>query len=242
MTNRLLAALDQADLTQLTLHLEKLPLAQNLILQEQEAPVEKVYFPLSGVISLISVMENGQVVETAMVGREGAVGAFGGLGPWNAFTRAVVQLPGMAVVIPVSSFQTVVAQRERIRNLILRYKEALLAQVQQTAACNALHPLEERLARWLLQALDRADDPELPLTQEFIAQMLGVRRTTVTMIASQLQEAGMIRYHRGHIAVLDRSRLEETACECYSAIRRRTDAVFRPLQERSGGEPAAASP
>lgn len=241
MTNRLLATLDQADLIQLTEHLDKLPLAQNLILQEQEAPVEKVYFPLSGVISLISVMENGQVVETAMVGREGAVGAFGGLGPWNAFTRAVVQLPGMAVVIPVSSFQTVVAQREHIRNLILRYKEALLAQVQQTAACNALHPLEERLARWLLQALDRADDPELPLTQEFIAQMLGVRRTTVTMIASQLQEAGMIRYHRGHIAVLDRSRLEETACECYSAIRRRTDAVFRPLQERSGGEPVGPS-
>jgi CRP-like cAMP-binding protein len=211
------------------------------VLQEQEAPVEKVYFPLSGVISLISVMEDNRVVETAMVGREGAVGAFGGLGPWNAFTRAVVQLPGMAVVIPVSSFQTVVAQRERIRNLILRYKEALLAQVQQTAACNALHPLEERLARWLLQALDRADDPELPLTQEFIAQMLGVRRTTVTMIASQLQEAGMIRYHRGHIAVLDRSRLEEAACECYSAIRRRTDAVFRRLQERSGGAPVGPS-
>jgi CRP-like cAMP-binding protein len=233
MTNRLLAALDQADLTQLTLHLEKLPLPQNLILQEQEAPVEKVYFPLSGVISLISVMENGQVVETAMVGREGAVGAFGGLGPWNAFTRAVVQLPGMAVVIPVSSFQTVVAQRERIRNLILRYKEALLAQVQQTAACNALHTLEERLARWLLQALDRADDPELPLKQEFIAQMLAVRRTTVTVVASKLQEAGMIRYRRGHIAILDRSRLEETACECYGTIRRRIEAVFTPQFERN---------
>jgi CRP-like cAMP-binding protein len=168
-----------------------------------------------------------------MVGREGAVGAFGGLGPWNAFTRAVVQLPGTAVVIPASSFQAVVAQRERIRNLILRYKEALLAQVQQTAACNALHTLEERLARWLLQALDRADDPELPLKQEFIAQMLAVRRTTVTVVASKLQEAGMIRYRRGHIAILDRSRLEETACECYGAIRRRTEAVFTPQFERN---------
>jgi CRP-like cAMP-binding protein len=148
-----------------------------------------------------------------------------------------VQLPGLAVVIPVSRFQAAVTQSERIRNLILRYKEALLGQVQQTAACNALHHLEERLARWLLQALDRTDDPELPLTQEFIAQMLAVRRSTVTVIANKLQEAGMISYHRGHIAVLDRPRLEETACECYRTIRRRTDAVFRPAQERSGGEP-----
>jgi CRP-like cAMP-binding protein len=144
-------------------------------------------------------MEGGEVVETAMVGREGAVGAFGGLGPWNAFTRAVVQLPGLATVIPVASFQAAIAQSDRIRNLVLRYKETLLAQVQQTAACNALHHLEERLARWLLQALDRTDGSNLPLTQELISQMLAVRRTTVTVIAGKLQEAGLIRYHRGRI-------------------------------------------
>jgi CRP-like cAMP-binding protein len=201
-------------------------LPQGLVLQEQEALVEDVYFPSSGVISLISVMEGGEVVETATVGREGAVGAFGGLGPWRAFTRAVVQVPGAAAVISVARFQAAAGQSSRIRNLILRYKETLLAQVQQTAACNALHPLEARLARWLLQTLDRADDPALPLTQDLMARMLAVRRTTVTLIAGQLQEAGLISYRRGHLHVLDRSRLEETACECYGTIRRRTDAIF----------------
>lgn len=229
--NRLLRALEPADLALLRPYLRNVPLVQGAILQEQETPVELVYFPLSGVISLISVMESGEAVETAMVGREGAVGAFGGLGPWNAFTRAIVQLPGSAAVIPVMSFQAAAAQSEDIRNMILRYKEAQLAQVQQTAACNALHPLEARLARWLLQALDRADDPKLPLTQDFISHMLAARRTTVTLIAGKLQQAGLISYRRGRIVVLDRPRLEETACECYRTIRRRTEAVF--LVQRS---------
>jgi CRP-like cAMP-binding protein len=228
--NRLLSALGGADLALLAPHLRDVPLIQGVVLQEQEAPAENVYFPLSCVISLISVMQGGEVVETAMVGREGAVGAFGGLGPWNAFTRAVVQLPGLATVIPVASFQAAVAQSDRIRNLVLRYKETLLAQVQQTAACNALHHLEERLARWLLQALDRTDGPNLPLTQELISQMLAVRRSTVTVIAGKLQEAGLIRYHRGRIEIVDRLKLEEAACECYGTIRRRTDAVFRTPQ------------
>jgi CRP-like cAMP-binding protein len=141
-----------------------------------------------------------------------------------------VQLPGLATVIPVASFQAAVAQSDRIRNLVLRYKESLLAQVQQTAACNALHHLEERLARWLLQALDRTDGSHLPLTQELISQMLAVRRSTVTVIAGKLQEAGLIRYHRGRIEIVDHLKLEEAACECYGTIRRRTDAVFRTPQ------------
>jgi len=130
----------------------------------------------------------------------------------------------------VASFQAAVAQSDRIRNLVLRYKESLLAQVQQTAACNALHHLEERLARWLLQALDRTDGSNIPLTQELISQMLAVRRSTVTVIAGKLQEAGLIRYHRGRIEIVDRLKLEEAACECYGTIRRRTDAVFRTPQ------------
>src|SRR5262245_13526982 len=231
--NRLLKTLDGADFDLLAPHLRQASLKQGSLLQEQEAPVERVYFPLSGVISLISVMEGGEVVETATVGREGAVGAFGGLGPWRAFTRAVVQLPGTAAVISVAPFQAAVSQSNQLRNLILRFKEALLGQVQQTAACNALHPLEDRLARWLLQTLDRADGAELPLTQDFMAQMLGVRRTTVTLIAHRLQHAGLIRYRRGLLQVLDRSGLEETACECYGTIRRRTDAVFDRQVDRA---------
>jgi CRP-like cAMP-binding protein len=224
--NRLLMTLDPADFGLLAPHLELQSLVQGQVLQEQEARVEEVYFPLSGVVSLICAMEGGEVVDTATVGREGAIGAFGGLGPWNAFSRAIVRLPGAAAAISVSHFQAAVGQSERIRNLILRYKEALLGQVQQTAACNALHELEARLARWLLQTFDRADDPNLPLTQEFISQMLAARRSTVTVIAGKLQEAGLIRYHRGRIEIVDRLKLEEAACECYHTIRRRTDAVF----------------
>jgi len=222
--NRFLKGLDLADSALLGKHLRQVPLLQGLVLQEQEAPVEQVYFPLSGVISLMSVLEGGAMVEMAMVGREGVVGAFAGLGPWNAFARAVVQIPGIAGVIPTSWFQSAVGESDRLRNLVLRYKEGLLAQVQQTAACNALHPLEARLARWLLQALDRTDDPHLPLTQDCLAQILAVRRTTVTIIAGRLQEENLITYHRGHIALLNRAGLERLACECYKTIRRRTDA------------------
>jgi CRP-like cAMP-binding protein len=171
-------------------------------------------------------MENGITVETAIIGREGAVGAFAGLGPWRAFSHAKVQVPGVAVAIDAESFQRAVSESEPVRNLILRYKESLLGQVQQTAACNALHPLEHRLARWLLQILDRVDDPQLPLTQEAISQMLGVRRTSVTLLARKLQADGLIHYRRGKIAVRDRVGLEEVACECYLTIRRRTEAAL----------------
>jgi CRP-like cAMP-binding protein len=237
--NRLLAALGGSDLALLQPHLHSIRLTQGVVLQEQETPIEHVYFPLGGAISLVSVMEGGEVVEAAMVGREGAVGVFGGQGRWNAFSRAVVQLPGISAVIPVAQFQAAVARSDRIRDLILRFKETLLGQVQQTAACNALHPLEARLARWLLQLLDRADDPTLPVTQDFIAHMLAVRRTTVTLIAGKLQAAGLISYRRGHIVVHDRLRLEEAACECYHTIRRRTEAVF---VERDGERRLARAP
>ena len=227
LQNQLLAALEPADYALLVTHLRTAHFAQGTVLQEQGAQVAHVYFPLSGMVSLVSVMDDGRVVESAVVGREGMVGAFAGLGPWHAFTRATVQIPATIAVIPSSHFQAAVSQSERIRDLILRYKEALLGQVQQTAACNALHPLEARLARWLLQALDRIGERDLPLTQDSIAQMLGVRRTSVTLIANKLQEVGLIRYRRGHIVVLDRTGLENVACECYRAIRPRTDNVAR---------------
>ena len=188
-------------------------------------------------------MEDGQVVESAVVGREGAVGAFAGLGPWNAFTRATVQIPATVAVIPTSHFHAAVNRSERIRDLILRYKEALLGQVQQTAACNALHPLEARLARWLVQAFDRTGDArDLPLTQESIAQMLGARRTTVTFIARRLQDAGLISYRRGRIIILDKVGLEHLACECYRAIRRQTERVLPGTDEsaRKTNQPLCA--
>jgi CRP-like cAMP-binding protein len=177
-------------------------------------------------ISLLAVMGDGQAVETAVVGREGTVGAMSGLGPWRAASRAVVTVPGTAWVIETSRLQDAVRQSEHLRNIILHYKETLLAQVQQTAGCNALHNAEERLARWLLQTRDRIDSDRMPLTQDFLSQMLGVRRPTVTVIAGVLQTAGFIHYRRGYLEIIDRSGLEQAACECYDIIRQRTDQAL----------------
>jgi CRP-like cAMP-binding protein len=225
--NRLLAALDPTDYALLRPHLSTACFARGAILQEQEAPVVQVYFPISGLVSLVSVMEDGHEIETAIIGRDGAVGAFVGLGRWNAFARATVQIPATCAVITASHFRAAVSQNEHIRDLMLSFRETLFGLVQQNAACNALHPLEDRLARWLLQALDLTDERELPLTQESLSKMLGVRRTSVTVIANRFQANGLIRYRRGHIVVLNRAGLEDAACECYRAIRRRTDNVAR---------------
>jgi CRP-like cAMP-binding protein len=207
-------------------HLKRTVLEQGTLLQEQEDRVECAYFPLSGMISLLAVMGDGQAVETAVVGREGTVGAMSGLGPWRAASRAVVTVPGTAWVIETSRLQDAVRQSEHLRNIILRYKETLLAQVQQTAGCNALHNAEERLARWLLQTRDRIDSDRMPLTQDFLSQMLGVRRPTVTVVAGVLQTAGFIHYRRGYLEIIDRSGLEQAACECYDLIRQRTDQAL----------------
>jgi CRP-like cAMP-binding protein len=224
--NRLLAALDPDDLALLAPALRPVPMAPGAVLHEPDAPVAQIYFPLSGAISLLSVTKGGDAIETATIGREGAVGAFAGLGRGNAVSRAVVLLPGTAAAISVSRFQAAVSQGEGIRDLVFRHAEALLAQVQQTGACHALHPLEARLARLLLEITDRAEDPQLPLTQESIAHLLAARRSTITVIASRLQASGLIRYHRGRIEIIDRPRLERVACECYRTISRRTDAIF----------------
>jgi len=219
--NRLLAALQPADFSLLKPHLKQTTLEQGVLLHEQEDPVQQAYFPQSGMISLLAVMGDGQAIETAIVGREGTVGAMSGLGPAHAPSRAVVQVPGTATVIATSRLQAAVRQSDHLKNVILHYKETLLAQVQQTAGCNALHKAEARLARWLLQTRDRTDGDRIPLTQEFLSQMLGVRRTTVTMVAGVLQKAGLIRYRRGYVEIIDRSGLEQAACECYGIIRRR---------------------
>jgi CRP-like cAMP-binding protein len=224
--NRLLAELDHQDFELLAPQLRPFPLKQGATLQEQDVPVDTVYFPLSGLISLRAVMNSGDTVETAMIGREGAVGVFAGLGRWSAFARATVQVPGIALCMPAAQFHDAALRSEPLRDLVLRYKESLLSQVSQTAACNALHSLEARLARWLLQATDRADSGSSMLTHDVISQLLGARRTTVTLLAGKLQENGLIQYRRGHITILDRPRLEATACECYHVIRQRSEAVF----------------
>jgi CRP-like cAMP-binding protein len=225
--NRLLAALRPSERALLEPFLKEVPLSQGQILQEQGDDIEQIYFPHPGMISLVAVMNNGgKIIETATVGREGAVGAMAGFGPRHAFRRAIVQVAGTAVKIPTAQFREAVKGSEALRSILVRYNEVLLAQVQQAAACNAFHEAEPRLARWLLQTRDRIDTDTIPLTQEFLAQMLGVRRTTVTIIAHALQERGLLRYRRGQIEITDRQGLERVSCECYETVRKQIDEYF----------------
>jgi CRP-like cAMP-binding protein len=227
--NRLLAALTSADHSLLAPHLKELSLKLGTLLLEAGEPVQQIYFPHQGMISLLAVMSDGQGIETATVGSEGVVGAMSGFGVRRGFTRAVVQAPLVASRISNVQFHAAVQKSEGIRNLMAGYNAALLAQVQQTAACNALHPMESRLARWLLQTRDRIDSDVLPLTQEFLSQMLGVRRTTVTLVARQLEQAGLIQNRRGRIVIIDRNGLEDVACECYATIREQMSAALPEL-------------
>ncbi|WGJ13260.1 Crp/Fnr family transcriptional regulator [Methylocapsa sp. D3K7] len=224
--NSLLAALSPEDHALLAPHFKEMALKMGTVLQEPETPIEFVYFPLEGMVSLFAVMSDGRGIEIATVGKEGVVGAMCGFGIRLGLTRAVVQAPVVACRISCLHFHAAVQNSEPLRNLMASYNEALLAQVQQTAACNALHSIECRLARWLLQTHDRVESDVLPLTQEFLSQMLGVNRTTVTLVARQLQKAGLIQNRRGRVIVLDRQGLEEVACECYALVRNRTRALL----------------
>jgi CRP-like cAMP-binding protein len=227
LRNRILSALGAAEFALLEPSLATISYEQGALLQEQGEPIEQVYFPHSGMISLVAVMNDGEKsIETATVGHEGVVGAMSGLGPRHAFNRAVIQVAGTMARISTAKLQAAVAKSPILRDVIVRYNEVLLAQIQQGSACNAFHEAEARLARWLLQTADRIDNPIIPLTQEFLGQMLGVRRTTVTLIASALQKQGLIRYRRGKIEIVDRPGLERCACECYETVRTQIEEYF----------------
>jgi CRP-like cAMP-binding protein len=228
--NLLLRSLPPADLAALMTHLRDVDLAQGAVLQEQGEPIEYVYFPCDGIVSLMAVMRQGEAIEIATIGHEGAVGALAGIGPRRSHTRGVVQVSGMALRIPAARFRAVAEESAAVREIIGRYSEMLLVQVQQTAACNALHDVEARLSRWLLQARDRVEGNTIHLTHEFLSQMLGVRRTTVTIVANELQEAGLIRYHRGEIEIVDPIGLRSRACECYDAIRAQIEQIIPPAR------------
>jgi len=217
--NHLLAALSRADFTELKALLKQVTLEQGVVLQEPGEEVEQIYFPHDGMVSLLAVMKDGRAIETATVGAEGVVGVMAGIGLHIALTRAVVQLPLVASKISATGFRKAVQSSNTLRNLVVRANDALLAQVQITAACNALHTIEARLARWILQSSDRSRSAALPLTQELLSQMLGVTRSSVSEVAGRLQAAGLIRYVRGNIEIVDRRALEKSACECYGTLR-----------------------
>jgi CRP-like cAMP-binding protein len=215
-----------SDLSLLAANLKDIALLQGSVLQETGEAIKYVYFLQSGMVSLVTVMQNGSMVETATIGSEGAVGAMSGLGSRIAPHRAVVQITGRAVRIPAAQFEAAVNESASLRRLLVRYSDSLMMMVHQCAGCNALHALEARLCRWMLHARDRSDGDKIPLTQEYLSQMLGVRRTSVSVIAEKLQHSGLISYRRGIIEIVDRSMLEAKACECYAAIRRRNEEVF----------------
>ncbi len=217
--NRLLAALPSDALMLLEPDLKQVVVPQGVVSFDPGDPINQVYFPHSGMISCLVITGAGEMVETSSVGREGAIGLQSGLGQRVSFTRAIVQIAGKFSVVPASRFEYAAGRSAALRELIIRYTEMLWAEAQQNAACNAIHDGSARLSRWLLQCADRIGSEQLTLTQEFLADMLGVRRTTVTLLAQELQKKGILRYSRGRITILDRGRLEDCACECYGAIR-----------------------
>jgi CRP-like cAMP-binding protein len=218
LDNKLLASLPRESFDRLLPHLSTVSLQQGVVLFEAGDEVDQVYFPLYGMLSLLAVLRDGKAIETATVGREGVVGAMAGLGLYKSLVRVVVQIPLACSRIAATHFRTAAAGSEVIRNLCIRYNEVLLSQARVTAACNALHPIEARFCRWLLQSADRAGSDTVGLTQEFLAEMLGVRRTSVTEVASKVQGTGAITYSRGVIKILDRTALMQMSCECYETL------------------------
>ena len=218
--NAVVAALPAGPRAVLQEELRLREFAQGEVFYDAGSPIRDVHFPVDGVLSVMTVMRNGAAVETATVGREGAVGLSGGLAPLFAHGRVIGQAPGAVFSAPAEVLRRLAAESAPLRELIVRYAEGVLAQAQQSVACNTLHDVEERFCRWILTCDDRVQGPRVNLTQEFLAVMLGVQRTTVSQVASTLQAEGLIRYSRGRIDILDRAALERRACECYGVIRR----------------------
>lgn len=221
--NHLLATLPEKQYQRLLPHLEPFELEHSKILYEIGEPIKYCYFPFDAVVSLVTQMEDGKIVEVGLVGNEGMTGLPFLLGQKKSAERAIVQIANGGVRAKADVILKEFMRGEGLHEILLRYLNSLLRQVAQTAACNASHTIEERLSRWLLMCHDRVASDQINLTQEFIAEMLGTRRATVNVGAINLQSAGLIKYNRGRIQILDRPGLEGFACECYAAVRRITD-------------------
>lgn len=231
--NRILAALPPGDLARLAPALEPVELIPHQILHRMHAPIPEIHFVEAGLVSLVVRLERGGASEVGIIGREGMVGLPVALGATRAAEEALVQVEGRALRLRADLFRAELARSPNLMRLVLRYEAVFRSHLSQTAACNSRHPIEKRLARWLLMAADRVGRDELVMTQEMLATMLGVRRAGITDAVSGLQRAGVIGFARGRVTILDRPALERTSCECYDAIRRE----YRLLAE--GCEPPA---
>ncbi|WP_441239172.1 Crp/Fnr family transcriptional regulator [Bradyrhizobium sp. 930_D9_N1_4] len=217
--NQLLQMLDAAEFSLLRPHLATVEMVRKSVLAEAGAAPRYVYFPHGGSVSITVSLSEGQTIEVAMLGRDSALGCGAALADGIAPADAAVLFPGSASVIEIPAFRLVAAASAQFRGLMIRHEQALLAHAQQSVLCNALHPVEARLARWLLRARDLSDSKLLPLTQETLAQMMGVRRNAISLVANALQRAGIIHYTRGQIEIVDLAALEATSCDCYGAVK-----------------------
>jgi CRP-like cAMP-binding protein len=217
-SNAILASLSAGDAAALRPHLQRVHLPQKAVLHDAGDLVKSVCFPIDAVISLVVTLATGETTEAAMVGYDGAVGTASALDGKIAMSQAIVQLSGDAMVCDSAVFRSAALQSESLISMVVRHEQALFAQAQQSTACMANHEVEARLCRWLLRARDLSGSDDLPFTQEFLAEMLGVRRTSVTTVAHALQGAGIVKYSRGKIHIEDVERLKESACECYETV------------------------
>jgi CRP-like cAMP-binding protein len=228
-----LAVLPVADFERLLPHLKLVPLLLGEVLYESGIELRYVYFPTDSIVSLLYVMEDGDSAEIAVVGNEGLIGISLFMGGETTSSRAVVQSAGHAYRLPGRALKQEFIRGAAMQHLLLRYTQALLTQMAQTAVCNRHHSLDQQLCRWLLLSLDRLASNELVMTQELIANMLGVRREGVTEAAGKLQQAGLIHYSRGHITVIDRAGLEARTCECYAVVKKECDRLLPSSTIRS---------
>ncbi len=228
--NRLLAAFESESRARVDPHLERVKFKLGDVVCEAGGLLSHAYFPDGAVLSLLTVLENGTAIETANIGREGAFGLFAAMYSRTSFNRSIVQLQGGLLRVPIKILQSEFERSAHIRNLFVSYSETLLAQVQQTVACNSMHTTRKRICRWLLMMHDRADGEELTYTHEFLAHMLGNTRKSVTLAAQALQREGLITYRRGNMQILDRPGLEKASCECYAIVKKRFDAFLTPPQ------------
>lgn len=219
LQNRLLQALPAEDHAQIAPQLVHLEMDRGRLLYDPGDPIDHVYFPHEGVISLMTLMENGAAIESSTIGPEGALGLMAAVAPRQSLSRAIVQTPLRVSRIGADRLHEVWKKSARLRDLADRHTEAIYGHAVQSVACNALHSVEARFCRWLLTCHDRISTDRVALTQEFLADMLGVQRTTVTAVARALQEKGVIRYRRGVVDIVDRPAMQSLACECYGVIR-----------------------
>jgi len=226
MENHLLAALPDAEWQRWLPQLERVEMPLGQVLYEAGSTLSHVYFPTTAIVSLLYVMENGASAEIAVVGNEGIVGISLFMGGDSTSSRAVVQSAGLGLRLKAQIMKDDFNRAGPVLHLLLRYTQALITQMAQTAVCNRHHSLDQQLCRWLLLSLDRLQGNELVMTQELIANMLGVRREGVTEAAGRLHKAGIIEHHRGRILVLDRDRLEKRTCECYAVVKNEYDRLL----------------